>query len=185
MLSYQKRITALLLKPWSLDKDGSLQLATLTLAPEARQSWIDIHNTIECQSGEFGDLAAVQSFAGKAAANVLRIGGVLATFEGDSILTETHVQRASTLMDYYLSEIQRLTEQEPITRLREEADRLLRWLRVKSWTKFSLRELNRNGPRFARKSSRHTAELLAELIVTHWVSSTDGRFFEVHHVSPQ
>ena len=185
VLSYQQRITALLQKPWSLNDDGSLKPATLKLTHKARQSWIDIHNTIECQSGEFGDLAGVQSFAGKAAANVLRIAGVLATVEADKELTEIHIQRASTVMDYYLSEIQRLTEQETVSRLREEADRLLRWLREKTWITFTLRDLNRNGPRFARKSSRHTAELLAELIVTRWLSSNDGRIFEVHHVPSQ
>src|SRR3546814_4908420 len=78
---YQQRITALLQKPWSLHKDGSLNPVTLELTPRARRAWIDIHDTIECQSGEFGELAGVQPVAGKAAANVLRIAGVLARSE--------------------------------------------------------------------------------------------------------
>jgi len=41
--------------------------------------------------------------------------------------------------------------------------------------------LNRNGPRFARKSSRHTAKLLVELIDHQWLI-TDGHTFEVRHV---
>ncbi|MCY1456234.1 hypothetical protein D9M71_734370 [compost metagenome] len=91
------------------------------------------------------------------------------------------IQRASALVGYYLSEIQRLTEQEPVCRVKEEADRLLRWLQVKDWKRFSIRELNRNGPRFARKSSRHAAKLLVELIDHQWLS-TDGCTFEVRHV---
>ncbi|WP_223590007.1 YfjI family protein [Pseudomonas sp. A-R-19] len=182
---YQQRITALLQKPWSLHQDGSLNPATLELTARARRAWIDIHDTIECQSGEFGELAGVQPFAGKAPANVLRIAGVLAMVEEASQLDEAHIQRASTLMDYYLAEIQRLTEQEPVNSRREEADRLLRWLVQKGWTHFSIRDVNRNGPRFARKSADHTASLLVVLITHRWLSSRDGRTFEVRHVPPQ
>ncbi|RMQ93000.1 hypothetical protein ALP97_00343 [Pseudomonas salomonii] len=182
---YQQRITALLQQPWSLHKDGSLNPTTLELTPRARRAWIDIHDTIECQSGEFGELAGVQPVAGKAAANVLRIAGVLAMVEEASSLDEAHIQRASTLMDYYLAEIQRLTEQEPVNSRCEEADRLLRWLVQKGWTHFTLRDVNRNGPRFARKSADHTASLLVVLITHRWLSSRDGKTFEVHHVSPQ
>ncbi|VVP05643.1 hypothetical protein PS838_03054 [Pseudomonas fluorescens] len=88
--------------------------SAVELTARARRAWIDIHNTIECQSGEFGELAGVQPVASKAAANVLRIAGVLAMVEEASALDEAHIQRASTLMDYYLAEIQRLTEQEPV-----------------------------------------------------------------------
>ena len=100
-------------------------------------------------------------------------------------LEEAHIQRASTLMDYYLAEIQRLTEQEPVNSRREEADRLLRWLVQKGWTHFTVRDVNRNGPRFARKSADHTASLLVVLITHRWLSSRDGTTFEVRHVSPQ
>lgn len=182
---YQQRITALLQQPWSRHKDGSLNPATLELTARARRAWIDIHDTIECQSGEFGELAGVQPVAGKAAANVLRIAGVLAMVEEASALDEAHIQRASTLMDYYLAEIQRLTEQEPVNSRCEEADRLLRWLVQKGWTHFTIRDVNRNGPRFARKSADHTASLLVVLITHRWLSSRDGRTFEVRHVSPQ
>ena len=182
---YQTRIIALLDKPLSLHKDGSLNPARLELTPSGRTAWIDIHDTIECQSGEFGELAGVQSVAGKAAANVLRIAGVLAVIEDANVVSEAHIQRASTLMDYYLAEIQRLTEQEPINTVREEADRLLRWLTQKGWTQFTIRDLNRNGPRFARKSSHHTATLLVELITHNWLNSRDAKTFEVRHVSPQ
>jgi len=182
---YQARITALLDKPLSLQNDGSLNPDRLELTPSARTAWIDIHDTIECQSGEFGELAGIQSVAGKAAANVLRIAGVLAVIEDAPVVDEPHIQRASTLMDYYLAEIQRLTEQEPINTLREEADRLLRWLTQKGWTQFTVRDLNRNGPRFARKSSHHTITLLVELISHSWLDSSDGKTFEVRHVPPQ
>ena len=74
-----------------------------------------------------------------------------------------------------------LTNTTTINGCRKEAYRLLRWLQVKDWKRFSIRELNRNGPRFARKSSRHAAKLLVELIDHQWLI-TDGHTFEVRHV---
>ncbi|PVZ12613.1 MULTISPECIES: YfjI family protein [unclassified Pseudomonas] len=181
---YKQRISALMQKPWARQKDGGLAPAIIELTPQAREAWIAIHDTIECQSGEFGELANVQPAASKAAANVLRIAGVLATIEGASCITEAHIQRASTLMDYYLAEIQRLTEQEPLNKVRAEADVLLRWLQQKNWPPFTLRDLTRKGPRFARKSTRNTSMLLVELIDHQWLIS-DGTTYEVRHVPPQ
>jgi len=181
---YQQRIAALMQKPWSRHRDGGLNPAILELSPHARDAWTAIHDTIECESGEFGELVNVQSAAGKAAANVLRMAGVLAMVEESAVLEEVHIQRASTVMDYYLAEIQRLTEQEPLNKLRAEADRLLRWLVQKNWPPFRIRDLTRNGPRFARKSTQHTAALLVELIAHRWLNS-DGDKFEVRHVPTQ
>lgn len=178
---YHHRLSALFHQPWSLFADGALRLSPLTLSPLARRRWIDLHDAIEAQLGEFGELASVRPSGSKAADNLLRVAGILAVVEESSVVEVDHIQRASALVGYYLTEIQRLTEQEPVCRVKEEADRLLRWLQVKDWKRFSIRELNRNGPRFARKSSRHTAKLLVELIDHQWLI-TDGHTFEVRHV---
>lgn len=178
---YHHRLSALFYQPWSLSADGALQLSKLSLSPLARRRWIDLHDAIEAQLGEFGELASVRPSGSKAADNLLRVAGILAVVEESSVVEVDHIQRASALVGYYLTEIQRLTEQEPVCRVKEEADRLLRWLQVKDWKRFSIRELNRNGPRFARKSSRHAAKLLVELIDHQWLI-TDGHTFEVRHV---
>ncbi|MGX1178187.1 hypothetical protein AB7M31_001255 [Pseudomonas sp. IAP-CY TE4608] len=83
---------------------------------------IAIHDTIECESGEFGELINVQAAAGNAAATVLRMAGVMAVVAETTVLEKAHIQRTSTPMDYYLAETQRLTEQEPQNKLRAEAD---------------------------------------------------------------
>ncbi|GAA0250386.1 YfjI family protein [Pseudomonas rhodesiae] len=178
---YHHRLSALFYQPWSLSADGALQLSKLSLSPLARRRWIDLHDAIEAQLGEFGELASVRPSGSKAADNLLRIAGILAVVEESSVVEVDHIQRASALVGYYLTEIQRLTEQEPVCRVKEEADRLLRWLQVKDWKRFSIRDLNRNGPRFARKSSRHATKLLVELLDHHWLI-TDGHTFEVRHV---
>ncbi len=178
---YHHRLSALFYQPWSLSADGALQLSKLSLSPLARRRWIDLHDAIEAQLDEFGELASVRPSGAKAADNLLRVAGILAVVEESSVVEVDHIQRASALVGYYLTEIQRLTEQEPVCRVKEEADRLLRWLQVKDWKRFSIRDLNRNGPRFARKSSRHAAKLLVELIDHQWLT-TDGHNFEVRHV---
>ncbi|UZA70929.1 YfjI family protein [Pseudomonas viridiflava] len=178
---YHHRLSALFYQPWSLSADGALQLSELSLSPLARRRWIDLHDAIEAQLGEFGELASVRPSGSKAADNLLRIAGILAVVEESSVVEVDHIQRASALVGYYLTEIQRLTEQEQVCRVKEEADRLLRWLQVKDWKRFSIRDLNRNGPRFARKSSRHATKLLVELLDHQWLI-TDGHTFEVRHV---
>ncbi|WHS61135.1 YfjI family protein [Pseudomonas sp. G2-4] len=178
---YHRRLSALFYQPWSLSADGALQLLPLSLSPLARRRWIDLHDAIEAQMGEFGELASVRPSGSKAADNLLRVAGILAVVEESSVVEVDHIQRASTLVGYYLTEIQRLTEREPVCRVKEEADRLLRWLQVKEWKRFSIRDLNRNGPRFARKSSRHATKLLVELLDHQWLI-TDGHTFEVRHV---
>ena len=178
---YLHRLSALFHQPWSLSADGALRLSPLSLSPLARRRWIDLHDAIEAQLGEFGELASVRPSGSKAADNLLRVAGILAVVEESSVVEVDHIQRASSLVGYYLTEIQRLTEQEPVCRVKEEADRLLRWLQVKDWKRFSIRDLNRNGPRFARKSSRHAAKLLVELVDHQWLI-TDGHTFEVRHV---
>ena len=178
---YHHRLSALFHLPWSLTPDGALQLPPLTLSPLARRRWIDLHDAIEAQLGEFGELASVRPSGSKSADNLLRVAGIFAVVEESSVVEVDHIQRASALVGYYLTEIQRLTEQEPVCRIKEEADRLLRWLQIKDWKRFSIRELNRNGPRFARKSSRHAAKLLVELLEHQWLI-TDGHTFEVRHV---
>ncbi|NWN46271.1 YfjI family protein [Pseudomonas protegens] len=178
---YHHRLSALFHLPWSLSADGALLLSMLTLSALARRRWIDLHDAIESQLGEFGELANVRPSGSKAADNLLRVAGILAVVEESSVVEVDHIQRASALVGYYLTEIQRLTEQEPVCRIKEEADRLLRWLQVKDWKRFSVRELNRNGPRFARKSSRYATKLLVELIDHQWLI-TDGQTFEVRHV---
>ena len=178
---YHHRLSALFYQPWSLSADGALRLSPLSLSPLARRRWIDLHDAIEAQLGEFGELASVRPSGSKAADNLLRVAGILAVVEESSVVEVDHIQRASSLVGYYLTEIQRLTEQEPVCRVKEEADRLLRWLQVKDWKRFSIRDLNRNGPRFARKSSRHAAKLLVELLDHQWLI-TDGHTFEVRHV---
>ena len=178
---YHHRLSVLFHQPWSLSADGAFRLSPLTLSPLARRRWIDLHDAIEAQLGEFGELASVRPSGSKAADNLLRVAGILAVVEESGVVDVDHIQRASALVGYYLTEIQRLTEREPVCRVKEEADRLLRWLQVKEWKRFSIRELNRNGPRFARKSSRYAAKLLVELIDHQWLI-TDGHTFEVRHV---
>lgn len=127
----------------------------------------------------------MQATASKAAANVLRIAGVLATMEQSAALEEDHILRASTLMNYYLTEIQRLTEREGLHEILQDADRLRRWLLKKQPPPFSMRDLMRNGPRFVRKNTEYTSALMSVLIEYRWVDSDKGELFEVSDVSPQ
>ncbi|MET3715420.1 hypothetical protein ABMD26_001668 [Pseudomonas sp. PvP001] len=102
---YHHRLSALFYQPWSLSADGALQLSKLSLSPLARRRWIDLHDAIEAQLGEFGELASVRPSGSKAADNLLRVAGILSVVEEISVVEVDHIQRASVLVGYYLNEI--------------------------------------------------------------------------------
>lgn len=110
---YHRRLSALFYQPWSLSADGALQLSPLSLSPLARRRWIDLHDAIEAQLGEFGELASVRPSGSKAADNLLRVAGILAVVEDSGVVEVDHIQRASALIGYYLTEIQRFFGQAP------------------------------------------------------------------------
>ena len=57
---YTQRITDLLQRPWAIDSDGALHPEALPLRSLARQTWINLHDTIEAQLGELDELANVR-----------------------------------------------------------------------------------------------------------------------------
>jgi hypothetical protein len=91
---YTQRITDLLQRPWAIDSDGALHPKALPLRSLARQTWINLHDTIEAQLGEFDELANVRPSASKAADNLLRIAGVLAVLEDRDLIEVTHILSA-------------------------------------------------------------------------------------------
>lgn len=60
--------------------------STLSLSLLARRRWIDLHDAVEAQLGEFGELANVRPSGSKAADNLLRVAGILAVVEESSVV---------------------------------------------------------------------------------------------------
>lgn len=115
--------------------------------------------------------------AAKGAENVLRMAGVMAVVEMSDVITCELIERAAMLMEWYLGEALRVVNPAQADSRTLLAQRLLEWLLANDWQRFEARRLQREGPRFVRKSARQRDELLGILIEHRQLFSPDGRVF--------
>jgi hypothetical protein len=177
---YTRRMGSLLAQKPRIDTRGDLEPPTLPLDPVAKRAWIAAHDVIEAELGKGGDMQEIKPTAAKAAENILRIAGVMSVVEGANVITEEMMNRAYTLVRWYLDEALRLTSLIKIGQQLLYAQQLLEWLVLKGWHTFEIRSLQRQGPRFARKNAKRLLALLEILNKHHWLSTNDGKTFEIN-----
>ena len=179
LIRYWRRMAQLLARTPILDAHGGLAPSPLEMEEQALSAWIVQHDRIEEQLGCGGDLQEIKATAAKGAENLLRIAGVMAVIEESGTITQALIERAATLMEGYLAEALRVGNPVKVEVRLAQAQRLLDWLRANNWQSFEIRELQRKGPRFARKSAQQLKELLGILLERHHLLSADGRVFRL------
>ena len=175
MVRYWRCMAQLLALVPPQDERGGLAPKALPMDAPALQAWIAEHDRIEVQLGCDGDLQEIKATAAKGAENLLRIAGVMAVVEESGTISLALVERAAVLVEWYLAEALRVGHPIKVEARLLQAQRLLDWLRANNWQSFEMRELQRKGPRFARKSAQQLKELLGILIEHHHLLSADGR----------
>lgn len=128
----------------------------IRLSPDAHQCWISFHDGLEKQLGKGGQYHSVRRFGSKAAEHVLRIAGVLALFENPASLKidADYVERAITIIDYYLHERIRLDNYCYIEPSLLAAQRVLEWMKSKGSDAVTLRDLYQYGPSAVRSKNK-------------------------------
>lgn len=177
---YWQRMTRLLALAPPLDDSGELAPPALPLESDALAAWIATHDAIEAELGKGGDLQEIKPTAAKAGETVLRIAGVLAVIEEAGAITRPIIERAATLVRWYLAEALRLTNPTKADPRLVNAQRLFDWMRANGWEHFEARTLQREGPRFARKSAAQRDQLLAVLVEHHHLLTSDGKRFRIN-----
>lgn len=134
---------------------------TLTLSGEAASAWVALHDELEEQIGQDGELEAIRSFAAKTPEHATRIASVLALFENPGVNEISSLNSGVALAKFYLNERLRLFGKlaEPYA---EDAQRLALWLKEK-WPEdwISLSDILQNGPnRYRRERSFVEKKLL-------------------------
>lgn len=180
LVHYWQCMAHLLSLALPLDEAGQLSPPALSLEQDALVAWISTHDEIEVELGKGGDLQEIKPTAAKGAENVLRIAGVLAVIEEVSAITRPIVERAAALVHWYLAEALRLCNPAKAEPYLIEAQRLFDWLSAKAWVTFEARALQREGPRFARKSAAQRDQLLSVLVEHHYLLTSDGRQFRIN-----
>jgi hypothetical protein len=104
--SYWERMTQLLDEPLDIDTEtGGLNLRVMDISGPAFEKWKLLHDGIESHlTPNIGKFHSIKSFASKAAENAARIAAVMAFIEGSPITPE-HIDRAGTIISYYLESV--------------------------------------------------------------------------------
>ena len=130
LAAFNRRIADILAIPIPIDDNGSLSLAPMTLAPEAKEAWIAYHDAIEAELSCGGELFDVRDVASKSADNAARLAGLFAVLEhglGDTIELDCFAG-ASRIAAWHLRESLRFFNELVLPADLADASRLDAWL---------------------------------------------------------
>lgn len=152
---------------------NQLEVRSITLSREAHLCYIKHHNSWEAKLGKGGELYNIRRFGSKAAEHMLRIAGVLALFESPNAVevSEEYIERAATIVDYYLKEQLRLDSYYSVDPKLLTAQKVLNWVQAKGKVGARLRDIYQYGPSEVR--SKNKASEIMKILEKH------GRAFPV------
>lgn len=177
---YWARMTQLLTLTPPTNGRGDLEPNALVMDPHAKAVWIKAHDAIEMNLGRDGNFQEIKPTAAKGGESILRIAGVLAIVEKVETLSQPIMERAATLVSWYLSEALRLTNPVSADPQLLKAQQLLEWLIDNDWHTFNARTLQQKGPPIARKSAKQRDALLAVLVKHHQLLMEDDKRFRIN-----
>lgn len=162
LAAFHERIRQILNTDVPIDVEGRLAPAMLTLAPDAKEAWVDFHDAVESELTGGGDLQDVRDVASKAADNVVRLAALFHVFQRASgPVSRTVVEQASAIVAWHLSEARRFFGELALPAELLDAVRLDGWLidycRRERAGSVSTREAQRSGP--IRDGQRLTAAI--------------------------
>jgi putative DNA primase/helicase len=99
---YSDLINRLLAIPPSYDEHGKEQPRILTLAPDARQAWVQFSQYVESKQGQYGEFQSIQDWTGKLPGAALRIAGlchVVEQGESSAVISRHIIEKALDLSE--------------------------------------------------------------------------------------
>jgi hypothetical protein len=154
---------------------NELEPQPLTLTPEAKSLWVEVHNAVETDQREGGDFASIRAWASKSPSQVLRIAGVLTLIQepdAGTIHAET-IGQAAALADYYLREAARIVGTSSVPLDVRNAEALRDWCQAAGIRYLHSGEALRKGPSRIRVVTAFDAAM-AVLERTGWASPVEG-----------
>ena len=185
LVAYWQRLSDLMATKESVDFETSeVNPPCLDVGNDAQALWLNFYNSIEKESGKYGDFGNVAAFASRSGELALRIAGVLAFFQKLNYVDTESMSAAIALVEHSLSEWLRYSETNEADLLTREAARTFAWLcdpqRVNDWQEFNARDLQRFGVGYVRKSASKRDEILALLCEHSYLLTSDGKRFIVN-----
>lgn len=117
----------------------------LTFSPEAREVWINAHNTVEGKMSPWGELREISDFASKSTDIVGRLAAIFHLFSGqEGAISVDTLQRAMRVVEWHCFEYQRLfVGDDAIPQEQKDVEGIARYLCRRYW---------RNGMTFAERN---------------------------------
>lgn len=165
--AYVTRMSELLVGDWPVNEFHELTPRQLGIGGNARALWIEIHDEIETNIAH--DLKPVRALASKAAEHMARIAGVftLVVDPHATAVTEESMSSAARMMEFYLSEAQRLAGVQPLHEKSDQALLLWTWLAQRGQRHVTLTEIMQFGPCKLRRAE--TARSLMDVLGNHYM----------------
>lgn len=130
LAEFNRRITNLLSTPARINEIGEIEPEMMRLLPEAKEVWINLHDLIEAELSQGGELYDVRDVASKTADNAARLAALFSLFEtgttGD--IGPDTMKQAGRIAAWHLNESRRFFGElaQPIELV--DATRIEQWL---------------------------------------------------------
>jgi len=143
----------------------------MRLAANAKQAWVDYHNSVEADLCPFGEFSGVKDIGSKSAENAARLAAVFKVFDQGGAFGELerrYMDAGIAVAAWHLDEARRLFFEVDTPEDQGDARELSAWLSTKALEladddgqpivtatgEIALREIQRRGPNRVRDSSR-------------------------------
>lgn len=177
MIRYRARMAELFNRTLPVAEGARNELAPrpLHLAPDAKTSWLAVHDAIERELAPGGRFATCKPWASKSAEQCLRIAGVLALVEAPDAPTidAPTIARAAELALWHVAEAARLAGAAEQCREIRDAEALLTWCHETGRTELHSRDALRFGPARIRDRDRFL-QAMDELEAAGWAVRVEG-----------
>jgi putative DNA primase/helicase len=130
LAAFNRRITAILEQPASINENGALTPAMLLLSVDAKKAWVAFHDAIERELTSGGELYDVRDVASKTADNAARLAALFHTFEHgiSGVVGLGAFEGASRIVAWHLNEARRFFGELALPVELADAARLDGWL---------------------------------------------------------
>jgi len=129
LAAFNRRITEILNMETTIDEDGALHPEMTTLAADAKEAWIDFHDSIESGLASGGQLFDIRDVASKIADNAARLAALFQYFEhGSGELSFDAFESASRIAAWHLNEARRFFGGLALPQELADAARLDSWM---------------------------------------------------------
>lgn len=170
---FQNRLIELLEQTPLPDGDRGLEPPMMDFSGEGFEAWKSVHNKIEADLGEDGELSNLRDLASKAADNIARMASLFSLYNNEVEISKDSVEMASRIVIWHLHEARRFfgeirTNPEDLL-----IGRLDQWLLQKGKS-IPKNEILQNGPNALRKKESLDSALIALEKLNRIRVSTDG-----------